>query len=327
MNGRAQPASVSILRASGHAADRGLLREIENLIAPCEDLYPGIDLWLRRTALPGILAGARSGFLACSGSVGVAAAIVKFSGELKLCSLRVLPGHEHRGIGTSLFAAAASTLAEHGDSVFFTAPEALAIERKRFFEQLGFRLRGRFGETYRRGQAEMVFRGEAADVARRASRLAQPTLLGWEGKCPEPAILMSVRPKYANAILAGRKTIELRRQFSRHHVGATVFIYSSSPEQRIVGTARIGGVREIDVAEVRETLMDLVQCTRQELKDYADNRGKLFAIELSDVAPLAVPLDRKLLEQEFGGPLRPPVSYQRLGDRSRWSGLRDRLGM
>jgi hypothetical protein len=67
MNGRARTGEVSILKASGVEADRGMLREITDLLASCENLYPGIDLWLRRTALPGILAGERAGFLAYSG--------------------------------------------------------------------------------------------------------------------------------------------------------------------------------------------------------------------------------------------------------------------
>jgi len=317
--------SASIHRVSGPLSDRELLGVVERILAPCEDLYPGIDLWLRRTALPGILAGERAGFVAYLGAAPIAAAIAKYRGECKLCSLRVLPGHQRKGVGTALFAAAASTLVRHGHTAFFTAPEALAVDRRAFFESLGFHFAGKYPVAYRRGEAEILFCGETGDVLRRARHLASPSLFGWMAAYCDETILMSVRPGFANEILEGRKTVELRRRFPKRHVGATIILYASAPDQRVVGTARVGDVRTVPVQDLAARRIGAIRCSREELLAYANGRESLVAIELTDVEPLPVPLKRTSLEREFGIPLRPPVSYQLLGEQSRWSPLRKKL--
>jgi len=321
------PSVVSILPALGPSADPELLEAVEQILASCEDLYPGMDVWLRRTAVPGIVAGDRAGFVAYLGQSPIAAAIAKFKGELKLCSLRVLPGHENKGVGTALFAAAASVMAPHGERAFFTAPETLAMERRSFFEGLGFQLAGRYTQTYRRGDAEMAFHGDIERVLHRASRVAPPGLFGWMASYTGTAILLSVRPKYANEILEGRKTVELRRKFSECHVGATVVLYASAPEQSVVGTARISGVRKMRVRDIAATRMESIGCSEQELFEYAHDLDTLMTIELSDVQRFSTPLERRDLEREFGGSLRPPVSHQLLSTESRWSRLRDKLNV
>jgi predicted transcriptional regulator len=48
-------------------------------------------------------------------------------------------------------------------------------------------------------------------------------------------VLLSVKPRFVEAILAGKKTFEFRRAvFRRHDVGAVV-LYASSPTCRVVG--------------------------------------------------------------------------------------------
>lgn len=53
------------------------------------------------------------------------------------------------------------------------------------------------------------------------------------------ALLLSIKPQYARAILEGRKTIEVRRRFPNIPPDTTVLLYSSSPEKAVVGTVRL----------------------------------------------------------------------------------------
>ncbi|HRI72573.1 MAG TPA: ASCH domain-containing protein, partial [Polyangium sp.] len=55
-------------------------------------------------------------------------------------------------------------------------------------------------------------------------------------------LFLSVKPVFANKILEGTKTIELRR--IRPHVapGQSVLIYSSSPEMSLIGRAIIENI-------------------------------------------------------------------------------------
>jgi predicted transcriptional regulator len=67
-------------------------------------------------------------------------------------------------------------------------------------------------------------------------------------------VLMSIRPQYAEAILSGSKLYELRRRQPSFGVGSRVVVYSSSPDQRLLGTFEAGTIHEADP----ETLWTLV---------------------------------------------------------------------
>lgn len=47
-------------------------------------------------------------------------------------------------------------------------------------------------------------------------------------------VLLSIKPKYANAILSGEKKVEFRKAPFKSEV-ERVYIYSSAPEQKIIG--------------------------------------------------------------------------------------------
>jgi predicted transcriptional regulator len=61
---------------------------------------------------------------------------------------------------------------------------------------------------------------------------------------PDRRILLSLKPRYADAILDGSKTIELRRTRPRIEIPTDALIYASSPRCAVVGTCRIVEVVE-----------------------------------------------------------------------------------
>ncbi|NJO56799.1 MAG: ASCH domain-containing protein [Rhodospirillales bacterium] len=62
-------------------------------------------------------------------------------------------------------------------------------------------------------------------------------------------IIISIRPEHARNIMAGRKTVELRRRFPEAlGAGGLMLIYASSPEQALVGAARIETVERMTPA-------------------------------------------------------------------------------
>jgi len=56
-------------------------------------------------------------------------------------------------------------------------------------------------------------------------------------------VILSIKPKYAQAIMSGKKQVEFRKKIFKRNVDK-VFVYSSSPEKRIVGFFTIKGVVE-----------------------------------------------------------------------------------
>lgn len=125
------------------------------------------------------------------------------------------------------------------------------------------------------------------------------------------AVLLSIKPKYANLILAGTKTVELRRSWPSNDVGVMV-IYSSAPVQRLTGIALIKGIRECDP----DTLWDVAQAhgggvTEEELKEYIGKKTLAYGVMLGRVEPAEVLVDPKDLFPNFTPPqgflyLNPP---------------------
>jgi predicted transcriptional regulator len=55
-------------------------------------------------------------------------------------------------------------------------------------------------------------------------------------------LLLSLRPRFADTILSGAKTVELRRRPINAQPHTPIILYASNPTMAIVGTARLGEV-------------------------------------------------------------------------------------
>ena len=129
------------------------------------------------------------------------------------------------------------------------------------------------------------------------TRLAQPRDL-----------LVSVRPQYAAKILEGEKTVELRRRFPYSgSVGATVFIYSSSPIRALIGRAKIKDVQKLSVSEIWKEHSDAACISRKDFYRYFNGVKFGFAIMLGAVKPM-IRVTASDLESQFG--IVPPQSYR-----------------
>jgi predicted transcriptional regulator len=62
-------------------------------------------------------------------------------------------------------------------------------------------------------------------------------------------ILLSIKPKYVEKILAGEKIYELRRVIPNENIDI-IFIYSSNPIKKIVGYASIDCILELPLDEL-----------------------------------------------------------------------------
>ncbi|MCU4120995.1 ASCH domain-containing protein [Variovorax sp. N23] len=131
-------------------------------------------------------------------------------------------------------------------------------------------------------------------------------------ECLQPqgprAILISIKPRFAEQILTGAKTVEFRRVWAVEPVGLAV-IYSSSPVKRLVG------VVEVDGAVVASPSTVWIRCSsrgpglqRKELMEYFAGKAKAYGVLLGEVALPKKPVAPKSLFKDF----RPPQSYRYL---------------
>ncbi len=305
-----------ILSVRGPAADGDVVNDLRGLLIDCEDVYPGIDLWLDHKALPGVHDGSRCGFVVYEGRKPIAAALVKLVEDLKLCSLRVLPSHQDQGVGTALFYSAARVVVEVGERFHFTAPERLVTQRAAFFEALGFESIEKTSLRYRPGESEWLYAARAADVLTRTKSRASPGLFG--AHFSSDVVLLSLYPRHAHAILRGTKTVELRKGFCTAQAGATIFLYASAPEQRVLGTATVRSVRRLTLDRLVEDVLARAGCTELELREYAGPHEALDAIEVENVREFERPLDRREAERRLGVALPAPQTPRRLAPSDPW---------
>jgi predicted transcriptional regulator len=125
-------------------------------------------------------------------------------------------------------------------------------------------------------------------------------------------VIFSIKPKYADQIMAGAKTIELRRRFSNEAlIGARAFIYSSTPAKAMIGYATIGDVRRLSVAEIWDQYSDEAGVTREEFDEYFRGVSEGYAISLRDARRFTTSATINDLRERFG--FRAPQSYRYAG--------------
>jgi predicted transcriptional regulator len=122
------------------------------------------------------------------------------------------------------------------------------------------------------------------------------------------ALLLSVRPRFAESILAGAKSAEIRRQRPAVHPGTLVIIYATRPVGAIVGTARIAGISQGSPDEMWELHHARAGITRLEFDEYLSGAKIAYLLLLRKVQRLEplLPLEQIRTETAF----QPPQGYR-----------------
>ena len=68
------------------------------------------------------------------------------------------------------------------------------------------------------------------------------------GLDPERMVVLSLKPRFAEAILAGDKTVELRRTVPKIVVPTLALLYATTPVRALLGTCVVTSVRSADLA-------------------------------------------------------------------------------
>jgi predicted transcriptional regulator len=112
-------------------------------------------------------------------------------------------------------------------------------------------------------------------------------------------VLMSIRPEYAEAIFSGAKTFELRRRRPSFAPGSRVVVYSSSPDQRLLGTFEAGDIHEQNPSKLWKIVSQAAGISRKDFDAYFVGCEVGYAIQVRSPTRL----DPKPLK------IRPPQSY------------------
>jgi len=139
-------------------------------------------------------------------------------------------------------------------------------------------------------------------------QLVTPRLFGDE-TCPASrGVVLSIHPKYSEKILEEQKTVELRRRFPVPEPTAiTLYIYSTSPVQAMVGVARIKEVQELPVQQIWTEFQENALINHKDFTKYFRGLKSGFVLILYDIKPFPRQIPLRRLREEFG--FEPPQSF------------------
>lgn len=121
-------------------------------------------------------------------------------------------------------------------------------------------------------------------------------------------LLLSLRPRFANAILSGDKTVELRRRPINAQAESRVILYASSPVMAVVGTARLAGIDVSDPEAAWQRHHAVLGLEREEFDRYLDGSSAAYMLQLRDVHQLDEPLLLHRLREDAA--FQPPQSFR-----------------
>ncbi|WP_244178835.1 ASCH domain-containing protein [Streptomyces rubellomurinus] len=127
---------------------------------------------------------------------------------------------------------------------------------------------------------------------------------------PERAMLLSVHPRFATAILAGSKTVEVRRQRVAVPPGTPVVLYATAPTMALVGAALVAAVHVGSPREVWSAHRAQTGISRREFDEYMSGASQASGLTLTEPVTFEEPVPLSALRA--AGPFHPPQSYRYL---------------
>jgi predicted transcriptional regulator len=124
------------------------------------------------------------------------------------------------------------------------------------------------------------------------------------------AILMSIRPQYAEKIFNGTKTVELRRIKPKVlHEDDLIFVYVSSPVKSLVGAFSVASVMEKPLFPLWRSVKDSAGVSRSDFFSYFHDLEKGVAIFIKNVWFLPKPIHLSDLQREVKS-FHPPQNFR-----------------
>jgi predicted transcriptional regulator len=124
-------------------------------------------------------------------------------------------------------------------------------------------------------------------------------------------ILISVRPRFARAIVQGDKTVELRRTPPRIEVPTRALIYASSPERALVGMCDITRVLDYTPIGLWRQVGPRSAVTFDEFCAYFEGSSRAYGLVLEHAVPLEARISLSSIRDRWHG-FQPPQSFRYL---------------
>lgn len=125
----------------------------------------------------------------------------------------------------------------------------------------------------------------------------------------ERVLFLSLRPIYAELIISGTKTVELRRIRPRAIPGTLVIIYASSPVKHVVGTCVVDEINTATPEEIWRLHGARTGLDWPALSAYFKDKERGVAIAVMSPTRLEIPIPLTIV-RKYVGRSAPPQSFR-----------------
>jgi len=278
-----QTHEIKIIRFDKTLSHRdNIIKEIFSFLVELDCDYPNFRVWLSKVFRQ-IGTGKRILLVVYDEIDNIAgiAILKKCNYEKKICTLRVRTDMKNKGIGSLLIRKSIEELNENKPLI--TVSEHHIQEFRSLFKKFKFTRSETIKSLYKDGVKEFIynkpFRREYA--------------------------LMSIKPQYSHKILSGEKVVEFRKKCFTNDV-KYVYIYSSSPERRIIGLIHVENVIEGSINSIWENFKYSGGISKEAYFDYFKNHKRGYVIKIRSVEIFKRPIDPKIL---YGKSFHVPQNY------------------
>ncbi len=122
-------------------------------------------------------------------------------------------------------------------------------------------------------------------------------------------LLVSVRPRFAEAILSGTKRVELRRRTPRVGPSETVLVYATVPTAALIGVFEVENVQRLPLDDLWRRVTNIAEVTRDEFRDYFHGLTEGVGIFVASAMRLEYPVPLAELRRIWKG-FHPPQGYR-----------------
>ena len=297
------------------------LLNLRHVVSQQENLYPGIDRWFDKRVISGLAAQERVAYVGYVDEQPAIAAIVKCGDNAKVCHINVRDDLQETGLGEMFFSLLALEVRKDAKSLHLTLPESLWASKMGFFRDFGLDTPTIAGKQYRLFDQELLLQRDFStiwqSVLQRIPKLAHKFSLA--GNLLSSGVLFSIQPEFAEKIMRGTKTIEVRRRFSRVWLGQRAVVYASAPIQALMGQADIKAIHTGKPERIWAQFKSQIGCEEAYYQQYVAGCSEIFAIELTNVNPFIQPIFRGAIAQYTNMAITPPQSYLSLTNDKGWA--------
>ncbi|OQX79227.1 MAG: hypothetical protein B6D56_07470 [Candidatus Omnitrophica bacterium 4484_70.1] len=281
-------------------------KDLFELVVGSEDIYPGIDMWMKKKVIPEIFHRRRKGFIAYFNNAPAGAAILKKDKSTKLCSLRVKDNFRNKGVAHTLLRIISNEIRKYAKLIYFTISEDVWDEIGDFLIRYDLKIRDIYPVKYRKGVKEFI---GFTNIKNFIECINREEIIRKLNKTSErKQIVMSVKPEYAFKIIKGEKKIEVRRCFSYKWLNSIVWIYATSPLKSIVGKGIIRNIIEMSPSMAWNEFKKYIGINKEKFYNYVKDKRKIFLVFIDDIENLTPYIPWKNFEA-FIDATAPPQSY------------------